>query len=60
VSKLAAAVMAYTKLPEAMARAIKDGYELEGSTPQALGRFIDSEVARWTKVVSDNGIKLND
>lgn len=60
VNKLAAAVMAYTRSPEAISRATKDGYELEGSTPQALGRFIDSEVVRWTKVVADNGIKLND
>jgi tripartite-type tricarboxylate transporter receptor subunit TctC len=60
VNKLAAAVMAYTRSPEAVARAIKDGYELEGSTPQSLGKFIDGEIARWTKVVVDNGIKLND
>ena len=30
-------------------------YEL--STPEAFGRFMEGEIARWAKVVKDNGIK---
>src|SRR5262245_20512182 len=34
------------------------GYEL--STPDAFGRFLESEVARWAKVVKDNKIVAGD
>jgi len=60
VNRLSAAIVAYTRTPEAAQRAIKEGYELEGSTPEALGKLIQSEIARWKKVATDNGIKVGD
>jgi len=33
------------------------GIEIEGSTPEALGAEVVSEVARWTKVIKDANIK---
>jgi tripartite-type tricarboxylate transporter receptor subunit TctC len=33
------------------------GIEIAGSTPDALGAEVASEVARWTKVIQDAGIK---
>ncbi len=60
VNKLATAIAAYTRLPDAAARAVREGYELESSTPEALGKFIESEVARWGKVARENNIKAGD
>ncbi len=60
VNKLAAAIAAYTRSPDASARAIHEGYELESSTPEALGKFIESEIARWGKVARENNIKAGD
>jgi len=28
-------------------------------TGPAFGKFVDSEVSRWAKVVSDSGVKLD-
>ncbi len=60
INKLAAAIGAYTRNPEASARAIREGYELISSTPAALGELIDAEMVRWKKVVADNNIKFED
>lgn len=60
VNKLSAAIAAYSRSPEATARAFKEGYELEGSTPEALGKLIDTEIARWRKVAQDNNIRAGD
>ena len=37
----------------------KQGTEVRTGPPEALGRFIASEKARWAKVVKDNGIKAD-
>jgi tripartite-type tricarboxylate transporter receptor subunit TctC len=34
------------------------GYEPAGGTPEALGNLIASQVAYWTKVIKDSGIKI--
>ena len=34
----------------------EQGLEYAVSTPEAFGRFLESEVARWAKVVKDNKI----
>jgi len=60
INKLAAAIDAYTRTPEASARAIREGYELVSSTPEALGKLIDTEMVRWKKVVADNNIKFDE
>jgi tripartite-type tricarboxylate transporter receptor subunit TctC len=60
INKLSAAIRAYTRVPEASARAIREGYELVGSTPEALGELIDAEMVRWKKVVVDNNIKFGE
>jgi tripartite-type tricarboxylate transporter receptor subunit TctC len=34
------------------------GYEPAGGSPQALGNHIASQVAYWSKVITDAGIKM--
>ena len=43
---------------------IKETWESNGSSVPTLtgaefGKFVDSEVSRWAKVVSDSGVKLD-
>ena len=33
------------------------GMDLQVSTPEAMQRFINAEIARWGKVVRENGVK---
>lgn len=44
------------KLREGLA---KLGTDPGGGTPEAFGALVNSEIARWTKVIKDAGIKIN-
>jgi tripartite-type tricarboxylate transporter receptor subunit TctC len=44
------------KLREALA---KLGTDPGGGTPEAFGALMNGEIARWTKVIKDAGIKIN-
>jgi tripartite-type tricarboxylate transporter receptor subunit TctC len=44
------------KLREALA---KLGTDPGGGTPEAFGTLVNGEIARWTKVIKDAGIKIN-
>jgi tripartite-type tricarboxylate transporter receptor subunit TctC len=44
------------KLREALA---KLGTDPGGGTPEAFGTLVSGEIARWTKVIKDAGIKIN-
>jgi tripartite-type tricarboxylate transporter receptor subunit TctC len=44
------------KLRETLA---KLGTDPGGGTPEAFGTLVNGEIARWTKVIKDAGIKIN-
>jgi tripartite-type tricarboxylate transporter receptor subunit TctC len=44
--------------PEVRERFLNSGLVPIGGTPAALGDYLKSEIARWTKVVKEAGIKL--
>ena len=44
------------KVREALA---KLGVDPGGGTPEAFGALVRAEIAHWTKVVKDAGIKIN-
>src|SRR4029453_5086585 len=44
------------KLRDALA---KLGTDPGGGTPEAFGPLMNGEIARWTKVIKDAGIKIN-
>ncbi len=46
------AVVEILKLPEVLDKLKEDGSEPVGSTPEAFGNFLASELARWKKVMS--------
>ena len=39
-------------------RMIAQGAQLQGSTPAELAAIVKSDVAKWTKVIRDAGVKL--
>ena len=44
--------------PEVRERFQSQGLVALGSTPAELGDYLKSEIARWTKVAKDAGIKI--
>jgi tripartite-type tricarboxylate transporter receptor subunit TctC len=57
VNKLSAEVARIVKLPEVTQRFQLDGAEAVGSTPKEFAAFLQTEMQKWRKVISDAGIK---
>ena len=57
VARLNAAMVDALKDPEVRARALAAGAIPAPSTPEAFGATIRSEIAKWSKVIADAGIK---
>ena len=57
IEKLNAEVNTLLRLPEVAEALSKQGLQPTGGTPEALRELTRSEIERWTKVVSDAGIK---
>lgn len=58
VDKLSQAIAESLREPAVHEQLTDYGYELIGSTPQAFGELIDSELARWGKTVKDSGAAI--
>jgi tripartite-type tricarboxylate transporter receptor subunit TctC len=48
---------AVLRMPEVVAKLAEQGIEAAGSTPEAMGAIVQSEIARWAKVMRDADIK---
>jgi len=59
VRKLSDQLATILRTPEMRERFAKDGREAMGSTPEEFSRFIAAEIAKWAKVVSATGIKVD-
>jgi len=57
IEKIAAAAQEAMHSPEAIATLQKQGFDPIGDGPDAFGRFIRSEVTRWSEVASVAGMK---
>jgi len=47
------------KVPDVKSRLATQGADPVGSTPDQFDAFIKSEIAKWTKVVKENGLKVD-
>jgi len=47
------------KLPDVKARLAMQGADPVGSSPEKFDAFIKSEIAKWAKVVKENGLKVD-
>jgi len=45
--------------PAMRERALAEGATPVGSTPAEFDRFLRSEIAKWTKIIQQTGIKLD-
>jgi len=59
VSKLNAEINAALKHPDVEKRLVALGAELDPGTPQAFGKFLETDLARWTRVIKQAGIKAD-
>ncbi len=59
VSKLSGEMIKASQLPDVRERLSVDGAVIVGGTPQQATAHIESEIARWSKVVKAAGIKLD-
>lgn len=58
IQRLNAEIINGLKSADMSERLAADGAEPVGSTPEDFGRHLESEIARWRKVVKDAGIRL--
>jgi tripartite-type tricarboxylate transporter receptor subunit TctC len=57
LGKLSAEVMRIMRLPDVGKRVLNDGYEVVASTPAQFTRDMQAEVATWSRVIRERGIK---
>lgn len=57
VSKMSTEVEKAVKSKEMTARFESLGIEVVGSTPEAAGQFLNEEIKKWAKVISDANVK---
>jgi len=59
VSKLSGEMIKASQLPDVRERLSAEGAVIVGGTPQQAISYIESEIARWSKVVKATGIKVD-
>ncbi len=59
VNKLNAAINAALKDPGVEKKLVALGAELDPSTPQAFGKFLEADMTRWARVIKQVGIKAD-
>jgi tripartite-type tricarboxylate transporter receptor subunit TctC len=59
IDKLSAAAQAAAAQPGFKERMLAEGQFAEGSSPEALGRFLDAEMARWRPVLQRLDIRVD-
>jgi len=59
VERLSKETARILKLPDVHKRISDLGAEAVGGTPQEFAAFIQSEIAKWRKVIEDAGVRLN-
>ena len=59
VTKLHRGLETALKLPDVITRLAATGFEPVGSTPEAFGEFMRTDMARWARVIRDAGVKVD-
>lgn len=59
VNTLYAGLEGALKLPDVVTRLAATGFEPVGSTPEAFSAFVRTDIARWTRVIREAGIKMD-
>jgi tripartite-type tricarboxylate transporter receptor subunit TctC len=58
IDRLHKEIVVALRSPEIERRLLADGSEIGGGSPEAFGAYIRNEIAKWTRVVKEAGIKV--
>ena len=58
VARLNREIVRIMRLPEINARMVEQGAEIVADSPEQFGGFIKTELAKWTKIVRETGMRL--
>jgi tripartite-type tricarboxylate transporter receptor subunit TctC len=59
IAKVNAEVARVMALPEVKDALLSQGAEAQPTTPEEFGRYVQSEIVKWTRVVKESGAKAN-
>jgi tripartite-type tricarboxylate transporter receptor subunit TctC len=59
VQRLHTEFMKVMTAPDVRDNLIKQGFEIQTSSPQELGAFVKSEIAKWARVVEQSGARVD-
>jgi tripartite-type tricarboxylate transporter receptor subunit TctC len=58
IARLHKEIVSALRSPEIERRLLAEGSEIGGGSPEAFGAYIRSEIAKWTRVVKEAGIRV--
>ena len=58
VARLHADILKALATPDVRERLMAQGLEPVGDTPQAFAAYVKQQIAQWSKVIKDAGIKV--
>ena len=58
IERLNAALLQVLKSPQTEEQLAKQGFETATSTPDELKALIEKDLARWSRVISEHNIKI--
>jgi tripartite-type tricarboxylate transporter receptor subunit TctC len=58
IDRLHKGIVAALRSPEIERRLLAEGSEICGGPPEEFGAYIRSEIAKWTRVVKEAGMKV--
>ena len=59
IKTINATVLKVVAIPETQQRLVDQGYDVQGSTPEAFGKLIDADIAKYSKVIREAGIRVD-
>lgn len=59
VQKLNAEIVAVLRQPDVRKYLVNQGAEVVGNKPEEFAKFIEQEVAKWTKVIRESGARID-
>ena len=54
-----ASVLKSVAMPEVQQRLVAEGYDVQGGTPEAFNKLIQSDIAKYSKVIREAGIRVD-
>ena len=58
VTRLNTEIVKALNAPEIKTKLVSMGVEIESSTPEEFGAFIEAEIRKWARVIKESGIKV--